>query len=465
MLPPSGIFKVMKKWVLMLAALAFASANADELEDFVHKEREARRIPGLVVATIKDGKVDRVVTSGKASLDLDVPVKRNTAFEIGSMTKAFTAELIMILVEEGKVKLDEPIGTYLENTPETWKDITVRKMLTHTSGLPNYTSLRPAIIVNGERTSYDDLFDLVKNKQLDFKPGSKYAYSNTNYYFLGKIIEKTSGETFEKFLQEKILTPLGMENTTPQRARGIIANRAVGYMQIATSYSIVPYLDSTGGYAAGSLVSTVDDLAKWDKALLEGKLLKPESYGEMYKRVPIDGGVSTYGFGWDVSEIAGHRAIQHGGGTGGFSTFIVRLPDDNLSVVVLSNLAQADVASIAHGVAKLVEPGLVEKPIRDPDASISKRHREVIDKIMDGTIQRTPFEENTANELFPDLIAQARTLMQSYGKLEKFELLEHKHEPKLLTRRYRMIFEKARFQLVVRENEKSKIVAIFLLPD
>ena len=465
MLPPSGIFTEMKKWVLWVALAAAVSASADDLENFVNKERESKRIPGLVVAVIKNGKVDRVVASGKASLDLDVPVRRNTAFEIGSMTKAFTAELIMMLVEEGKVKLDEPIATYLENAPETWQKITVRNLLTHTSGLPNYTSLRPQVIINGERTSYEAVLELVKDRKLDFEPNIKYAYSNTNYYFLGKIIEKASGESFERFLQEKILTPLDMDDTTPQKARGIIPNRAIGYSQMGMSYVIMPFLDSTGGYAAGSLVSTVDDLAKWDKALLDGKLLKADSYSEMYKTVRIDGGISTYGFGWDVSEIAGHKAIQHGGGTGGFSTFIVRLPDDKLTIVALSNLAQADVASIAHGVAKIVEPGLIEKAIRDPDPTITKRHREVIDKIMDGTIQRTPFEEKTADELFPDLIAQARHQLLSFGKLEKFESLEHKHEPKMLTRRYRMIFEKARFQLVVRENEQSKIIAIFLRPD
>jgi hypothetical protein len=206
-------------------------------------------------------------------------------------------------------------------------------------------------------------------------------------------------------------------------------------------------------------------MAKWDKALLEGKLLKPETREKMYQTTKIKEGISTYAFGWDVSEVAGHKARQHGGGTGGFSTYILRLPDDKLSVVVLTNLAQSDVAFIARGAARIELPELAEKAIRDPDVEITKKHKSIIEKITDGTIQRTPFEEATANELFPTLVAQARQQLISFGKLEKFELLEHKHEPKMLTRRYRMVFEKAQLQLVIRENGNDKIIAIFLRPD
>ena len=455
----------MKRWVLAVACLIAANSFADELEDYVHKHRQEQMIPGLVLATIKEGKVDRVITSGKASLDLDVPVKRHTVFEIGSMTKAFTAELVMMLVEEGKVSLSDPIKKYIDGAPETWDGITVRHLLTHTSGLPNYTSLRPSLILNSERMTFTELFDMVKDLKLTFEPGKRYAYSNTGYYFLGHIIEKASGSPLVDFLRERILKPLEMNDTVPQRARGVVVNRAVGYMRIGSAYSLMPYLDASGAAAAGFLLSTVDDLAKWDKALLDGKLLKPESYAEMYKNMPIEGGISTYGFGWDVSRIAGHKAIQHGGGTGGFSTYMLRLPDDKLTVVVLGNLAQSNVGTIAHGAAKILLPELVEKVIRDPDPTKTKAHKEIIEKIADGTIQRTPFEEKTAEELFPSLIAQARAQLVSFGKLEKFELLEHKHEPQRLTRRYRMTFEKETIQLVIGENGDGKIVAIFVRPD
>jgi len=455
----------MKTLTIAVALLVAGAAIADELADFVNKEREAKGIPGMIVATIKDGKVDRVVTSGMANLDLDVPVKRETVFEIGSMTKAFTAELVMMLVEEGKILLDEKIGKYLQDCPETWKDITVHNLLTHTSGLPNYTSLRPALLLNGLRITYPEVFELVKDLKLEFAPGEKYEYSNTNYYFLGQIIENVTGKEYSDFLNERILVPLEMKQTSPQRQRSVIKNRSSGYMPVGKGFVIAPFLDGDAAWAAGYLVSTIDDMAKWDKALLEGKLLKTESYKRMYEITRIKDGISTYAYGWDVSKIAGHTVMQHGGGTAGFSTYILRLPDDKLSVVVLANLAQSDVASIARGAARIVMPELAESAIRDPDAKITKAHREIIDKIMDGTIQRTPFEEKTADELFPTLIAQARTMLQSFGKLETFEVLEHKLEPKLLTRRYRMIFEKARMQLVVRENEEHKIVAIFLRPD
>ncbi|MDQ2985975.1 MAG: beta-lactamase family protein [Armatimonadota bacterium] len=455
----------MKKWVLIAAVLAAASAVGDELEDFVHKEREARQIPGLVVATIKNGEIDRVVSSGKASLDLDVPVKRATAFEIGSMTKAFTAEVVMMLVEEGKVALSDPVAKYIEGSPDTWKNITIRHLLTHTSGLPNYTSIRPALIVNGQKLTFDDLMTMVKDLKLVFEPGSKYMYSNTNYYFLGKVIEMVTGSTYPEFLRDRILTPLDMKDTVPQKPRGIIKNRAVGHMMIGSSHSIMPYLDPTGASAAGFLVSTVDDLAKWDKALLQGKLLKPESYAAMYKSVAIDDGISTYGFGWDISQMAGHKVIQHGGGTGGFSTYMLRLPDDKVTVVVLGNLAQADVGSIAKGVARMLIPSLIEKAIRDPDPTLTKSHRDLVDKILDGTVQRSAFEEKTANELFPTLIAQARQHLLSLGKLTKFEVLEHKNEPSGLARKYRVTFEKGIVALTIRTNREGKIVAIFYQPD
>jgi CubicO group peptidase (beta-lactamase class C family) len=455
----------MRKWVVAAALLAFVGSNADELDDFVREEREAKKIPGMVVAVIKNGKVDRVVTSGVANLDLDVPVKRDTVFEIGSMTKAFTAELIMMLEEEGKLSVDDKISKYVDGAPELWKDITIKHLLTHTSGLPNYTSLRPELILSGKRMTYDEMFELVKDLPLDFPVGEKYQYSNTGYYLLGHIIEKVAEKSYTDYLTQKILLPLEMTKTYPQRARGVIKNRATGYMVFGISPSLMPFIDADGAYSAGNLVSTVDDLAKWDKALLEGKLLKPETREKMYKITPIKDGISTYAFGWDVSDVAGHKARQHGGGTGGFSSYILRLPDDKLCVVVLSNLAQADVASIARGAARIALPELAEKAIRDPDTELTKKHREIIEKITDGTIQRTPFEEATANELFPTLVAQARQQLLAWGKLEKFELLEHKHEPQMLTRRYRMVFEKARLQLVIRENGDDKIVAIFLRPD
>jgi len=440
-------------------------AHGDELSDYVVKQREAKNVPGLVVATIKNGAVDRVVTSGLASLDLNVPVKRESVFEIGSLTKAFTAELVMMLVEEGRVALDEQISKYLKDCPETWKGITVRRLLNHTSGLPNYTDIKPALLLNGLKITYPEIFDLVKGLDLRFTPGEKYQYSNTNYYFLGQIIENVTQKDYSALLDEKILVPLQMTKTGPQKQRSVIENRSIGYMRVGKSYVIAPFLQGESAWAAGYLISTIDDMAKWDRALLEGKLLKPESYAEMYKKVAIKDGVSTYGFGWDVSEVSGHRAMQHGGGTAGFSTYILRLPDDKFSVVVLSNLAGSDVASIAHGVAKIALPTLVERAILDPDPGLTKLHREIIEKMTDGTIQRTPFSKEAADELFPTLVAEARQELLSFGKLQKFELLEHKHEPKMLTRRYRMVFEKAQLQLVVRENEQHKITAIFMRPD
>ena len=450
---------------MLLACLAFASGRADDLEDFVHKDRESKKIPGMVVAIIKNGEVSRVVTSGVANLDLDVPVKRETVFEIGSMTKAFTAELIMMLEEAGKLSVDDKISKYIDNSPETWKDITIRHLLTHTSGIPNYTSLKPELILSAKRMTYEEMFELVRDLKLEFAPGEKYSYCNTGYYLLGRIIERQSEKSFYDFLQEKILVPLEMKNTFPQRPRGVVKHRATGYMNFGVLPSMMPYIDPLGAFSAGNLVSTVDDMAKWDKALLEGRLLKPETREKMYNITRIKDGISTYAFGWDVSELAGHTARQHGGGTGGFSTYILRLPDDKLSVVVLSNLAMTDVASTARDAARFVLPALEEKAVRDPDTTLTKKHREIIDKITDGTIQRAAFEESTADELFPTLIAQARQQLQTWGKLEKFELLEHKHEPKLLTRRYRMVFDKARMQLVIRENEEHKIVAIFMRPD
>lgn len=453
---------------LSLAALlvvATSVASADELSAYVNRERLVRDIPGMVLATIKNGHVDRVVASGMASLDLKVPVTRDTVFEIGSMTKAFTAELIMMLVEDGKVKLDEKISKYLEGCPETWKDISVRNLLNHTSGLPNYTSIKPGVLLLGQRITYPEIFDLVKDMKLEFAPGDKFEYSNTNYYFLGQIIENVSGKEYTDFLKERILEPLKMTKTRPQAPRSVIENRSVGYMKVGNALTVPPLINPDSGWAAGYLVSTVDDLAKWDDALLKGKLLKKESYDEMYKVVPIKDGTSPYGFGWDVSKMNGHVARQHGGGTAGFSSYILRLPDDKLSVVVLSNLAQTDVASIARGAARIVLPELSEKAILDPDPKLTKFHREIVEKIIDNSIQRTPFAKETADELFPNLIEQARQMLLSFGKLTKFELLEHKLEPGLLSRRYRMVFEKARMQLFITENSEHKIVTIFIRAD
>jgi CubicO group peptidase (beta-lactamase class C family) len=354
---------VMKSVFLMGSAalctfVVSASVSADPVDDYVNKQMKQRSIPGLSLAVVKDGKVIKAQGYGLANVELNVPASDKTVYQSGSLGKQFTAMLVMTLVEEGKIGLEDKITKYFAIAPSTWGDITVRHLLTHTSGIRNYTAGH----MPNMRKDYteDELVKFAAASPLDFPPGEQWRYSNTGYVLLGILIHKATGKFYGELLREKIFEPLHMDTARIISEEDIVPNRAAGYRRVRGVLKnqewVSPALNTT---ADGSLYLTVHDLIKWDAALYTEKLLKKSSLQTMWTPVKLRNGKERpYGFGWAIHTRNGHRLVEHGGAWQGFTSYIARYVDDRLTVIVFTNLAGVNPGPIAHAVARLQIPAL-----------------------------------------------------------------------------------------------------------
>jgi CubicO group peptidase (beta-lactamase class C family) len=288
---------------------------------------------------------------GFANLEWNIPNAPNTKFRLGSVTKQFTAASILLLEERGKLKIDDPIKKFVPEAPAAWDKITLFNILTHTAGIPNFTSFPDYPKIGPFPTTAAKLLESFRDKPLDFDPGTKWSYSNSGYVVLTYVIEKVSGESYEKFVRENIFTPLGMKDSGYDSNEAIIPNRASGYSPGRSGFENAGFVHMTVPQGAGALYSTTEDLLKWEQGLFGGKVLKPESLAKMTK--PF---LQNYAFGLGVETVAGHKVISHGGGIQGFNTDLTYYPEDKLTVVVLGNVnggAPGDIAkklaAIAHG--------------------------------------------------------------------------------------------------------------------
>lgn len=295
---------------IMILCLRPSLAQADAIDDIVRTAMDAQKIPGLSLAVIKDGKVIRAKGYGWANIEWKLPVKPDTVFQIGSVTKQFTAAAILMLAEEGKVGLDDPLSRHVPEAPAAWHNVTVRQMLTHTSGIPSETEPEGLKIQTRQVFKPIEAIKHVKNPTLEFAPGSRWNYSNMGYYLLGLIIEKASGKPYGDFLQERIFQPLGMTHTRLNDLEAIVPHRASGYLYDDKGYGNWDPVHPALPYAAGALLSTVTDLAEWDLALSEGKLLSTASYQKMWSPTLLTNGKTHhYGFGWEMDTHSGQRRI------------------------------------------------------------------------------------------------------------------------------------------------------------
>ena len=312
---------------------------------------KAQQIPGLSLAVIKNSEIVLARGYGFANVEHQVPVKPETIFQSGSVGKQFTATAVMMLVEEGKLSLDDKITRYFTDGPESWNKITVRHLLTHTSGMTDY----PDDFDMRRDYTEDELVQRIKAVPLAFQPGEKWSYSNLAYVMLGVLIHKVSGKFYGDFLQERVFKPLGMSTARVISEADIVPNRAAGYRvvkgQLKNQDWVSPSLNTT---ADGALYLTVYDMAKWEAALYTEKLLKRGSLETMWTPVKLNNGKThPYGFGWTLGQVGGHRVVEHGGSWQGFKSQISRYVDDKLTVVVFANVSRANPAKIAHVVAAL----------------------------------------------------------------------------------------------------------------
>ena len=330
------------------------TAAEDRVGDFVNAYLKKKQVPGCALMIRHNGKVVLAAGYGLANLEHGVRVTPQTVFQSGSVGKQFTAMAVMVLIEEKKLDLDDPISKYLD-VPNAWSAITVRHLLTHTSGLGDY----PEKFSLQQDYTEDDLLNMIKAQPLGFAPGEKWSYSNLGYVTLGILIHKVSGEFYGDLLQKRVFAPLGMSHTRVISEADIIPNRAAGYRlkdgALKNQEWVAPRLNTT---ADGSLYFTIEDIAKWDEALEKRKILSQASFEQMWRPVRLnDGSAAPYGFGWQIGKTdSGHRLVEHGGAWQGFAAYIGRYPDDRLCVAVLCNRAGARAGYIAKRVAGFYVP-------------------------------------------------------------------------------------------------------------
>jgi CubicO group peptidase (beta-lactamase class C family) len=339
--------------VVLLVCLSRAQDSSRAVADYVKSEMQRQHIPGLSLLVVQQGKIVCSQGFGMANVELQVPVKPETIFQSGSVGKQFTATAVMMLVEQGKIALEDPLTKFFPNAPAAWKEVSVRQLLSHTAGFGDY----PKDFNFRKDWTEDELLQLVESLPLGYSPGTKWEYSNLGYLTLGILIHRVTGEFYGDFLQQKIFQPLGMTTTRIISEADIVPNRAAGYRLVKGEWKnqewVSPMLNTT---ADGSLYFSILDLAKWDAALYTETLLKRSSLDQMWTIAKLKNGQpnrGNYGFGWFIDSRHGHRTIHHDGSWQGFETAIDRYVDDRLTVVALSNLADASPGKITERVAEM----------------------------------------------------------------------------------------------------------------
>lgn len=347
----------------LLAGAACAASDETPTSDLVRRVDsifagavDEGRSASYAVGIEQDGNVVLAKGYGLADVENDVPATAETVYRIGSITKQFTAAAIMQLVEAGTIALDDPLRKYVPGLPLQGHTVTIHHLLTHTSGIPSYTSL-------GERfwsrsridLSHAELIDLIDDDPFDFAPGDQWRYNNSGYYLLGMIIENASGQAYDEYIDDHLVVPLGLTGTSYCHERNIILHRAEGYAKEADTLINDEPLSMNVPGAAGALCSTVNDLLAWRRALFAGDIVSSESLTKMTTPVTLnDDSTTAYAYGLAVGNLEGHREIAHGGGINGFNTFMAYYPDDQLTIVVLSNTEGGGPGPLSREVAGIM---------------------------------------------------------------------------------------------------------------
>jgi len=447
------------------------------IDHYVDAEMKREHVVGIAVGIYGRGQILLAKGYGLANIELNVPVKAETIFQSGSVGKQFTSAAIMMLVEEGKISLDDSIVKYFPNAPPSWQAIRVKNLLSHTSGLSEYETDERAgptgpFYIRLDFTE-DELVNKVEALPIEFKPGDKWDYRNTNYMLLGVIIHKVSGSFYADYLQQRVFTPLGMSSTRLISEADIVPNRSSGYEtkgdKIQNQSWVSPTFNST---ADGALYFNVLDLAKWDAALYGTKLLKQSSLDQTWTVFSLNDGKpnsANYGFGWEIASVNGqHKQLDHGGAWQGFRCHILRYPDDSVSVVVLANSDSASPEQFAHVIAGIVNPDL-ELPklvaIEDKQPEVARRLGELLDQIAAGKDVRDQLSSKLAALFTPDVSEYVIRKVKPIWPSDKMTLVSRKESDGVVVSRYRIV--KGNESRIVRFvlGTNGKVATIGFQPD
>lgn len=401
-----------------LSAQTQLSSDVAEKIDKLATETLARTgVPSASIAVVKDGRIVYAKTYGDAKLEPKTPATTQMRYSIGSISKQFTAAAILMLQEQRKLSLNDKVAKYFPDLTRA-NEVTIRQLLSHTSGYQDYWPQDYVMKPMLSPTTARAIMDAWAKKPLDFEPGTKWQYSNTNYVIAGAIVEKVTGMPFFQFLQQNIFKPLSMTSVMDIDQSRLTESDPVGYMRFALApLRIAPKEGAGWLFAAGELAMTAEDLAKWDISIMDRKLMNPGAYGELGTEVLLNNGVGTnYGLGMNVSMALNRRALSHGGEVSGFVAQNIVFPDDRAAVVVLTN---QDASSAAGSIASGIPPLLFAT--NDPATPAKlEQAKKIFEGLQQGTIDRSLFTDN-ANGYFNDqALEDFKSSLGPFGKWEGF---------------------------------------------
>lgn len=429
-------------FAVLLSGANIHAASVDEatLDKTIETIMKNRTVPGVAIAILEQGKPIFTKGYGYANLEHGVPVTPETVFQSASVGKMFTSAAILLLEQDGKLSLNDKITNYIPSAPDSWKDITIKHLLLHRSGLPqemdfpeNMDELSEEEVIAWFEASLAkdysdaDIIETLSNKPLAFAPDTAFSYSNPGYALLGIIVKQVSGQFYGDLLKERIFEPAGMKTAQVNDIRQIIPNRSQGYQltgdTLIRDYYVSPTLSQT---ADGSLLFSVLDMAAWDKALYSDTILPQKLSQKAWQTHPYSDGTTqldAYGFGWGIINVRGYTAHAHSGGWQGFSTYFVRIPEKGLSAIVLTNREGGGASNIAKKALAVVDPDLTPYwPIDDDTPAITKRHYQLIADYVAGKKLGSGFTQEAISQLNGKMQRRISTDV-SLGKEDRFKLV------------------------------------------
>lgn len=429
-------------WFVVLGLGLAVSSRADALDDVIRVQMRRQGIPGLAVAVMRKGKLVTARGYGLANVELGTKVRPDTPFRIGSLSKQFLAAATMRLVEERRLDLDAPIGRYLGKVPTAWEAITVRQLLSHTSGLvrdqPGFDPFQPV--------SLDAEIQKAVASPLRFEAGKGWAYSNVGYYVLAQIVEKVAGEPWDGFVARRIFDPAGMKATRVAQAEAVVPGRATGYSMEEGERRNAEIWRAVR--PSGAFLSTVRDFARWDEALWAGRVLSPAGIQQMWTPASDQ---RAYGFGWFLDPLRGHRRVYHGGGVPGFQADFQRLLDDEVSVVVMVNTDQADLSRITERVLGIYVPGVGPREYRKV-SGVEPSRGKLVERLFTSLREPRPDRDLLTPRLLGILEKdweKGAGFFTRLGVLRKVEPVERKVGGDARAVRFRLTFRERSFLVVV----------------
>ena len=418
-----------------------ALAQTDAVDDYLMRQMQKHHIPAISIAIVRKGQVIKLKSYGVANVEWGVAATPDSAFQIASTTKPFTGVLLMMLVDQGKLSLDDPVTKYIPQAPDAWKQITIRHLAIHSSGLSDAYPME-------QIKTADDAIQAAAKLPLAYPPGSRSAYGLTDFVVLARILERVSGKSYPALLAEQITNPFGLTSTrfsnavedSQMRVSDVVPRRVATYRWTDGAQKVVEYLYPQWTYAAGGLFLSTADLARFIIALDEGRVLKPSALDAMWQRPQLaDGSEGSFAIGWTASSYRGRKVVGHSGGPA--LSDMMRFVDDKLTIVVLTN-QQKLFPGLAEGVADILAPAPVpdRKAIPDDDPPLTASLRGVIVGMAEGQVNLELFTPEARKALVPSLREFGPQLIGLYDPLQSFTLVEQKLESNRRVRKYRAMF-------------------------